>query len=62
LEYLGILLSFDRRAACQRRSLLRASEWLLAQAAWIVPIPELTKPHRLKESLGAAEMELTAGD
>jgi aryl-alcohol dehydrogenase-like predicted oxidoreductase len=42
--------------------LLRASEWLLAQAAWIVPIPELTKPHRLKESLGAAEMELTAGD
>jgi aryl-alcohol dehydrogenase-like predicted oxidoreductase len=39
-----------------------ALAWLLAQKPWIVPIPGTTKPHRLKENLDAASIELTAGD
>lgn len=39
-----------------------ALAWLLAQKAWIVPIPGTTKLHRLEENLGAAEVELTAED
>jgi aryl-alcohol dehydrogenase-like predicted oxidoreductase len=39
-----------------------ALAWLLAQQSWIVPIPGTTKLHRLDENLGAANVELTAGD
>jgi aryl-alcohol dehydrogenase-like predicted oxidoreductase len=39
-----------------------ALAWLLAQKAWIVPIPGTTKLHRLEENLGAAGVELTAED
>jgi len=39
-----------------------ALAWLLAQKPWIVPIPGTTKLHRLKENLGAVELELTRGD
>jgi aryl-alcohol dehydrogenase-like predicted oxidoreductase len=39
-----------------------ALAWLLAQKPWIVPIPGTTKLHRLQENLGAAQVELTAGD
>ena len=39
-----------------------ALAWLLARKPWIVPIPGTTKPHRLEENLGAAAIELTAGD
>jgi aryl-alcohol dehydrogenase-like predicted oxidoreductase len=39
-----------------------ALAWLLAQKPWIVPIPGTTKPHRLEENIGAAEVELTADD
>jgi aryl-alcohol dehydrogenase-like predicted oxidoreductase len=39
-----------------------ALAWLLAQKPWIVPIPGTTKLHRLKENIGAAEVELTADD
>jgi aryl-alcohol dehydrogenase-like predicted oxidoreductase len=39
-----------------------AIAWLLAQQPWIVPIPGTTKLHRLDENLGAANVELTAGD
>ena len=39
-----------------------AIAWLLAQKPWIVPIPGTTKLHRLDENLGAANVELTAGD
>jgi len=39
-----------------------ALAWLLAQQTWIVPIPGTTKPHRLKENLGAADVELTKDD
>jgi pyridoxine 4-dehydrogenase len=39
-----------------------ALAWLLAQKPWIVPIPGTTKLHRLEENIGAAAIELTAGD
>jgi aryl-alcohol dehydrogenase-like predicted oxidoreductase len=39
-----------------------ALAWLLAQKPWIVPIPGTTKLHRLEENIGAASVELTAGD
>jgi len=39
-----------------------ALAWVLAQKPWIVPIPGTTKLHRLKENLGAAEVELTPDD
>jgi aryl-alcohol dehydrogenase-like predicted oxidoreductase len=39
-----------------------ALAWLLAQKPWIVPIPGTTKPHRLKENLGAVNVELTEAD
>lgn len=39
-----------------------ALSWLLAQEPWIVPIPGTTRLHRLDENLGAAKVELTAGD
>jgi len=39
-----------------------ALAWLLARKPWIVPIPGTTKPHRLKENLGGAVIELTDAD
>jgi aryl-alcohol dehydrogenase-like predicted oxidoreductase len=39
-----------------------AIAWLLAQKPWIVPIPGTTKLHRLEENVGAAAVELSAGD
>jgi aryl-alcohol dehydrogenase-like predicted oxidoreductase len=39
-----------------------ALAWLLAQKAWIVPIPGTTKLHRLIENIGAASVELTPDD
>jgi aryl-alcohol dehydrogenase-like predicted oxidoreductase len=39
-----------------------ALAWLLAQKPWIVPIPGTTKRQRLEENLGAARVELDAGD
>jgi len=39
-----------------------ALSWLLAQKPWIVPIPGTTKLHRLKENLGAAEIDLSDQD
>ncbi|MBV9572223.1 MAG: aldo/keto reductase [Alphaproteobacteria bacterium] len=39
-----------------------ALAWLLAQKPWIVPIPGTTKPHRLRENIGAVEIALTADD
>jgi aryl-alcohol dehydrogenase-like predicted oxidoreductase len=39
-----------------------ALAWLLAQKPWIVPIPGTRRLERLEENLGAARVELTAGD
>jgi aryl-alcohol dehydrogenase-like predicted oxidoreductase len=37
-----------------------ALAWLLAQKAWIAPIPGTTKLHRLEENIGAVSVQLTA--
>src|SRR5690606_22085490 len=39
-----------------------ALAWLLAQKAWIVPIPGTTKLHRLQENIGAVAIELSVED
>ncbi|HKY92494.1 MAG TPA: aldo/keto reductase [Nevskiaceae bacterium] len=39
-----------------------ALAWLLAQKAWIAPIPGTTKLHRLEENLRALDIELTPED
>jgi len=39
-----------------------ALAWLLAQKAWIVPIPGTTKLHRLEENIAAAAVTLSPGD
>ena len=39
-----------------------ALAWLLAQKPWIVPIPGTRRQDRLAENLGAAEIELSAGE
>ena len=39
-----------------------ALAWVLAQRAWIVPIPGTTKLNRLGENLGAADVQLSRDD
>jgi aryl-alcohol dehydrogenase-like predicted oxidoreductase len=39
-----------------------ALAWLLAQKAWIIPIPGSRKLERLDENIGAVAVELTPGD
>jgi len=39
-----------------------ALAWLLAQRAWIVPIPGTTRLQRLEENIGSTRVELTAND
>ncbi len=39
-----------------------ALAWVLAQKPWIAPIPGTTKMRRLEENLGAADVELSAGE
>jgi aryl-alcohol dehydrogenase-like predicted oxidoreductase len=39
-----------------------ALAWVLAQKPWVVPIPGTTKLERLKENIGATEIELTPAD
>jgi aryl-alcohol dehydrogenase-like predicted oxidoreductase len=39
-----------------------ALAWVLAQKPWIVPIPGTTKLERLKENIGAVEIDLTPVD
>jgi aryl-alcohol dehydrogenase-like predicted oxidoreductase len=36
--------------------------WLLAQNAWIVPIPGTTDPHHLAENLGAAAVKFSPAE
>ena len=53
------------QAAADRKGVTPAQfalAWLLAQKAWIVPIPGTTKMSRLEENLGADDVELTADD
>jgi aryl-alcohol dehydrogenase-like predicted oxidoreductase len=57
VELLGTLAARKKVTPAQL-----ALAWLLAQAPWIVPIPGTTKLHRLKENIGAADVELTPAD
>src|SRR4051794_1071077 len=53
------------QAAAQRKGATPAQialAWLLAQKPWIVPIPGTTKISRMKENLGAIDVQLTEID
>jgi aryl-alcohol dehydrogenase-like predicted oxidoreductase len=56
----------DRLAAIAERKKATPGQialaWLLAQKPWIVPIPGTTKPARVEENIGAADIELTPDD
>ena len=53
-----------KRVATQKKATPAqiALAWLLAQRAYIVPIPGTTKLHRLEENIGAANVELSDTD
>ncbi|HEX4029567.1 MAG TPA: aldo/keto reductase [Terracidiphilus sp.] len=53
------------KAAAERKGVTPAQialAWLLAQRAWIAPIPGTTKVKRMEENLGATEVEFTVDD
>jgi aryl-alcohol dehydrogenase-like predicted oxidoreductase len=54
VDLLGTIAAQKKATAAQI-----ALAWLLVQKPWIVPIPGTTKPNRLLENIGAAEVELT---
>lgn len=58
------LVEVVRRVALRKRATPAqvALAWLLAQRPWIVPIPGTTKLHRMRENLGAIDLDLTPGD
>jgi aryl-alcohol dehydrogenase-like predicted oxidoreductase len=58
------LVDLLRDIAAEKKATLAqiALAWLLAQKAWIVPIPGTTKLTRLEENIGAADITLTARD
>ena len=58
--FVDLLAGFAERKRATPAQIALA--WLLARKPWIVPIPGTTKPHRLRENLGAAAVELTAED
>ncbi len=60
LALVGLLRDIARRKNATPAQIALA--WLLAQEPWIVPIPGTTRFHRLEENLGAANVDLTAGD
>ena len=52
-----------RVAVCKRATPAQiALAWLLAQKAWIVPIPGTRKLGRLNENVCAANVQLTSDD
>lgn len=57
---LGLLgdLAREKNATMAQISLA----WMLCKKPWIIPIPGSRKPERLRENLGAVEVELTAED
>jgi len=57
VELVGVIA--ERKKATRAQIALA---WVLSQKPWIVPIPGTTKLHRLEENIGAAAVELTAGD
>jgi len=64
MEKNQVLVDLLKRIADENRATGAqiALAWLLSQKPWIVPIPGTTKLHRLKENLGASDIELTSAD
>jgi aryl-alcohol dehydrogenase-like predicted oxidoreductase len=60
LAFVGWLTAFAEWKKATAAQIALA--WLLARKPWIAPIPGTTKLARLEENLGAAAIELTAGD
>ena len=58
--FVDLLGRFEQRKKATPAQIALA--WLLAQKAWIVPIPGTTKLHRLEENIGAANVELSPED
>jgi len=59
-QLIDLLKQFaERRKATSAQMALA---WVLAQKPWIVPIPGTTKLHRLKENIGAVDIQLTASE
>jgi aryl-alcohol dehydrogenase-like predicted oxidoreductase len=58
------LVDVIEKFAKQRQATLAqvALAWVLAQKPWIVPIPGTRKLHRLRENIGAVDLQLTPGD
>lgn len=58
------LVSLLQRVAAEKQASPAqiALAWLLAQRAYVVPIPGTTKLHRLEENLGAADVQLSEAD
>ncbi len=57
---IGLLTEFARQKHASPAQVALA--WLLAQKAFIVPIPGTRRLERLEENLGALDLELTVGD
>ena len=59
-----VIVDVIGRIAAQKQatSAQIALAWLLAQKPWIVPIPGTTKPHRLEENIGAADVQLSTDE
>lgn len=64
LEANQSLVDLLKRVADQKKatSAQIALAWILAQKAWIVPIPGTTKLNRLEENIGAASVVLTTDE
>jgi aryl-alcohol dehydrogenase-like predicted oxidoreductase len=60
LAFVDWLTAFAERKKATAAQIALA--WLLTRKPWIAPIPGTTKLARLEENLGAATIELTAGD
>jgi aryl-alcohol dehydrogenase-like predicted oxidoreductase len=59
-----VIVDVIGRIAAQKQvtSAQIALAWLLAQKPWIVPIPGTTKPNRLTENIGAADVKLSTDE
>ena len=60
LAFVELLRAVAARKGCTTAQVALA--WLLAQKPWIVPIPGTRRTSRLEENIGAADVDLTAGD
>jgi len=60
MALVDLIKQFARERNCEPSQIALA--WILAQKAWIVPIPGTTKVNRLEENVGAASVSLSQDD